>query len=60
MENILEFILSILFRPFKSKYEGFLRRIHCVPNKALKILLMILFIFIPVAFIFGLCCLCSY
>lgn len=60
MEEILELILSILFIPFESKYEDFLHRINRIPNKALKIIFKMLLILIPLAFIFGLCCLCSY
>lgn len=60
MEDILELILSILFMPFESNYENLMIRINRIPNKALKILLKVLLVLIPFAFIFGLCCLCSY
>ena len=60
MEEILELILSIQFMPFESKHEDFLHRINRIPNKILKIFFKILLILIPLAFIFELCCLCSY
>ena len=60
MEDILELILSILFMPFESKYENLLHKINCIENKVLKIVLKLLLILIPLAFIFGLCCLFSY
>ena len=60
MEDILELILSILFMPFKSKYDNLKIRIDRIPNKALKIFLKVLLILILLALIFGLCCLCSY
>ena len=60
MEEILELILSILFMPFESKCEYLLHRINSIHNKALKIFLKLLLILIPLAFIFGLCCLLSY
>lgn len=60
MEEILELILSILFMPFESKYENLLNRINSIHNKALKNFLKLLLILIPLALIFGLCCLFSY
>ena len=60
MEDILELILSILFMPFKSKYDNLKIKINKIPSKALKIFLKVLLIVIPLALIFGLCCLCSY
>ena len=60
VEDILELILSIWFMPFESNYENLMIRINRIPNKALKILLKVLLVLIPFAFIFGLCCLCSY
>ncbi len=60
MEEILELILSILLMPFEPKYENLLHRINSIHNKALKIFLKLLLILIPLAFIFGLCCLLSY
>ncbi len=60
MEDVLELILSILFMPFKSKYEKLLSRINNTPSKVLKISLKFLLILIPLALIFGLCCLLSY
>ena len=60
MEDILEFILSILFMPFESKYDNFKNKINKIPSKALKVFLKVLLISIPLALIFGLCCLCSY
>ena len=60
MEDILELILSILFMPFESKYDNLKIIINKIPSKALKIFLKVLLIVIPLAFIFGLCCLCSY
>lgn len=59
MEDILELILSILFMPFESKYDNLKIRINRIPSKALKIFLKVLLILIPIALIFGLCCLCS-
>ena len=60
MEDILELILSILFMPFESKYDNLKNKINKIPSKALKIFLKVLLIMIPLALIFGLCCLCSY
>lgn len=60
MEDILELILSILFIPFESKYDNLKIKINRIPNKALKIFLKILIVFIPCALIFGLICLCNY
>ena len=60
MEDILEFILSILFLPFKPKYDNLKNKINKIPSKALKVFLKVLLILIPLALIFGLCCLCSY
>jgi len=60
MEAILELILSILFIPFESKYDNLKNKINKIPSKALKIFLKVLLIVIPLALIFGLCCLCSY
>lgn len=60
MEDILELILSILFMPFESKYDNLKLRINKIPNKVLRFLLKVLLILIPLALIFGLCCLCSY
>lgn len=60
MEDILELILSILFMPFESKYDNLKIKINKIPNKVLRFLLKILLILIPLALIFGLCCLCSY
>ena len=60
MEDILELILTILSKPFESKYDDTFGRIKNIRNKGLRILLRILLIAIPVAVIFGVCCLCSY
>jgi len=60
MEDILELILSILFMPFESKYENLKSKINRIPGRTLKIFLKVLLILIPLALIFGLCCLCSY
>ena len=60
MEDILEFILSILFMPIESKYDNLKIKINRIPNKALKIFLKVLLVLIPFALIFGLYCLCSY
>lgn len=59
MEDILDFILSILFIPFEDKFEDIKLKINSIPNKTLKILLKVLLVLIPFALIFGLCCLCS-
>ena len=60
MEDILELILSMMFKPFGSKYDNLKIKINKIPSKALKIFLKVLLIVIPLALIFGLCCLCSY
>ena len=60
MEDILELILSIVFIPFKSKYDDFKAKINNISNKTLRLFLKISLILIPFAMIFGLCCLCSY
>ena len=60
MEDILELILTILFKPFESKYDGSFGRIKNIRNKGLRILLRLLLITIPVALIFGIYCLCNY
>ena len=60
MEDILELILSILFMPFESKYDNLKLKINKIPNNALRFLLKVLLILIPLTLIFGLCCLCSY
>ena len=60
MEDILELILSILFMPFESKYDNLKIKINRIHNKSLRFLLKVLLILIPLALIFGLCCLCSY
>jgi ABC-type sulfate transport system permease subunit len=60
MEDILELILTILFAPFESKYDDTFARIKNIHNKGVRILLRILLIAIPLAVIFGVCCLCSY
>ena len=60
MENILELILTILFQPFASKYDDTFGRIQHIRSKGLRIFLRIFLIAIPVALIFGICCLCSY
>lgn len=60
MEDVLELILSILFIPFESKYEALKNKINSLPHKSIKIFIKVLLIIIPFAFIFGVCCLCSY
>lgn len=60
VEDILELILSVLFMPFKSKYENLRNKINRIQNRALKILLKVLLVLIPVAFVFGLCSLLSF
>ena len=60
MEDILELILTILFKPFESKYDDTFGRIKSIRNKGLRILLRILLIAIPLAILFGVYCLCSY
>jgi hypothetical protein len=59
MEDILELILTILFKPFDSKYDDTFGRIKNIRSKGLRIFLRILLIAIPLAIIFGLYCLCS-
>ena len=60
MEDILELILTILFKPFESKYDDAFGRIKNIRSKGLRLLLRILLIAIPVVLIFGICSLCSY
>ena len=60
MEAILELILTILFKPFKLKYDDTFGGIKNIHNKGVRILIRILLIAIPLAVIFGVCCLCSY
>ena len=60
MEAILELILTILFKPFESKYDDAFGRIKNIHNKGVRILLRILLIAIPLAVVFGVYCLCSY
>jgi len=60
MEDILELILTILSKPFESKYDNTFGRIKNIRNKGLRTFLRILLIAIPVAIVFGLFCLCSY
>ena len=60
MEDLLELILTILFKPFESKYDDTFGRIKSIRNKGVRILLRILLIAIPLAVVFGMCCLCCY
>ena len=60
MEDILELILTILFKPFETKYDDMFGRIKNIHSKGLRVLLKIVLIAIPVALIIGICCLCSY
>jgi len=60
MEDILELILTILFKPFESKYDNLFSKIKQIENKGLRIFLLLLLVLIPLAVIAGLCCLCSY
>ena len=60
MEAILELILTILFKPFESKYDDTFGRIKNIRNKGVRILLRILLIAIPLVILFGVYCLCSY
>ena len=60
MEDILELILTILFKPFESKYDDTFGRIKNIRNKGVRILLRILLIAIPLAILFGVYRLCSY
>ena len=55
MEAILELVLTILFAPFESKFESLWNRIGGIPNKAVRILLMVLLVILPFAIVFGLC-----
>lgn len=57
MEDILELILSILFG---STFDNLIIKISKMPNKILRVLLMVLFLLISFALFFGLCCLCRY
>ncbi len=60
MEGFLELILSVLYIPFQSEHQKFKTKINRIPNKAVKILLKLLMILIPLALIWGLlwCCSC--
>ena len=60
MEYFLELILTILFKPFESKYDNMFSRIKSIRSKGLRMFIRILLIAIPVALIFGIYCLCSY
>ena len=60
MGDILELILTILFKPFESKYDDTFGQIKNIRSKGLRILLRILLIAIPIALIFAINCLCSY
>ena len=60
MEDILELILTILFKPFESKYDNAFGKLKNIRNKGVRILLRILLIAIPLVLLFGVCCLCSY
>lgn len=60
MDDIIEFILTILLQPFENKHEALLARINRIPNKPLKIFLKALAILIPIAILVGLYCLLSY
>lgn len=60
MEDILELILTILFMPFESKYNNLHDRVNKIQKKSLRVLVKILFILIPVIFIFGVYCVLSY
>ena len=57
MEDILELILSILFG---STFDNLIIKISKMPNKILRVLLMVLFLLISFALWFGLYCLCRY
>ena len=60
MEDILELILTILFKPFESKYDNIFGRINNIHSKGLRVFLRIVLIAIPCALIIGIYCLCSY
>ena len=60
MEDILELILSVLFMPFKSKYDNLRIKLNSISNKVVKNFLKVLLILIPISLIFVLYCLCSY
>ena len=60
MEDILELILTILFKPFEAKYDNLFGKIKKIDSKGLRIFLWLLLILIPIAIIAGLYCLCSY
>ena len=60
MEDILELILTILFKPFESKYDDTFGRIKNIRNKGVRILLRILLIAIPLVILFGVYCFFSY
>ena len=60
MEFILEIILTILFKPFESKFDNTFERINNIHSKGLRVLLRIVLIAITGALIIGIYCLCSY
>lgn len=60
LEDILEFILILIFEPLEPKLDGLSQKIKRVPRKWVRILLWTLMVIIPVALILGIYALCSY
>lgn len=60
LEDILEFILTLIFEPLEPKLDGLSQKIKRVPRKWVRIVLWTLMFAIPVALIFGIYALCSY
>ena len=52
--------LACLCDKARNLYDNLKNKINKIPSKALKVFLKVLLILIPLALIFGLCCLCSY
>ena len=60
MDDILELLLTIIFLPFRSKWERIKSKLNGIENKALRVTVKILIMTISILFIFGLTGLCSY
>lgn len=60
MEDILEMILSVIYKPFEDKYEKLFLKINKKKSKFARLTLKALLFIIPLSFIFGFVSLCSY
>jgi hypothetical protein len=54
MDEMIELILEILFKPFEAIYERTFERIKHIPHKGLRIFVRIILIAIPVSLALGL------